>query len=97
MKASRYDLVLKVEGRDKPFYVIRRRIDDGGLECSCPRWVQERKECRHVVGVSHQISLIPRAPSPKAKAVRDAILKWPFFIREEDKLIERVLNALELN
>lgn len=93
MKSSRYDLHVKVPGRSKPFYVVRRRTIDGGFECSCPRWVEAREECRHVRPVREAMASVPRI-DPIAAIIRHEVTTYPLLIGCEERLIDRLVRAI---
>jgi len=101
-KSSRYDLHVKVPGVHKPFYVVRRRIIDGGYECSCPRWNEAREECKHVRPVKAALAAVPRAASSLEEHIRQSsleervrrcVIAYPYFIPQEEDLIKRLIKA----
>jgi hypothetical protein len=94
MKASRYDLHVKVPGQHKPFYVVRRRILDGGFECNCPRWNEQREECKHVRPVKAAMATLPKVPSPLESAIEKTVRMFPWHIPSEDDLVRRLLAAV---
>jgi len=87
---------MKVRGISKPYYTVRRRVIDGGFECSCPQWVEERKECKHVIPVKGALSGVDRPPSPIDRAITEAVRVHPAYIANEAGLIARIkLNVRE--
>lgn len=94
MRASRYDLHVKVPGIHKPFYVVRRRILDGGFECNCPRWNEQREECKHIRPVKAAMATLPKVPSSLEAAITKTVSRFPYYIAEEQELINRLLEAV---
>ena len=94
MRSSRYDLHMKVPSNTVPFRVVRRRVIDGGFECNCPRWVEQRKECRHVKDLKPLLARGPRIESPVDRAIQSAINTFPHYINAESLLVERLKRAV---
>lgn len=91
MSTLRYDFHVKVPGNSKPYYVVRRRVIDGGYECSCPRWVEAREECRHVRLVREAMDTLPRVESKLEHVVARVVRRT---IQNEKELAARIVKAI---
>ena len=96
MRSSRYDLHIKVPSNSTPgkTYVVRRRVLDGGYECSCPRWNEAREECAHVAPIKLVMSRMPRVESPLERRIKRVFRTHSGMVYGEAALIEKVLAVV---
>ncbi len=93
---KQYDFTMTVLGSTGNTYYVKRRASDSGWECTCPRANFDRfGECRHVRQVKDRVQDIPTPKRDTRAIIERVIFTYPYFIKDEAGLVNRILRALE--